>query len=152
LQKHIICWDSFHSKSGYSLAKRQVELEVIPACRAYGLGFICWSPLAGGMLAGILEKVEKGRRAKLEIDDKTRQHLKRYEALYRDVGESPSCIALARLPNNPVVTAPIVGPRTLEQLESSFRTLEIELSEDILQRLDDVFPGPGGEAPMAFAW
>ena len=136
----------------YNLTKRHLELEVIPACRAYGLGLICWSPLAGGLLAGALEKAEKGRRAGLELDDTQRGQLRAYEDLCRELGEPPAAVALAWLLHNPVVTAPIVGPRTMAQLESSLRALEIELSQDVLDRLDDIFPGPGGEAPMAYAW
>lgn len=139
-------------QSVYNLTKRHLELEVIPACRAYGLGLLCWSPLGGGLLAGALEKAEKGRRASLEISDAQRAQLKAYEGLYHDLGESPATIALAWLLHNPVVTAPIIGPRTVEQLESSLRALEVELSQDVLSRLDELFPGPGGEAPMAYAW
>jgi aryl-alcohol dehydrogenase-like predicted oxidoreductase len=57
-----------------------------------------------------------------------------------------------RLLHNPAVTAPIVGPRTLEQLESAVRATEIVLNADLLKRLDEIFPGPGGEAPEAYAW
>jgi aryl-alcohol dehydrogenase-like predicted oxidoreductase len=139
-------------QSVYNLAKRHVELEIVPACRAYGVGLICWSPLGGGLLAGALEKTEKGRRSSLRLDDTQKTQLKRYEDLCREIGESPACVALAWLLNNPVVTAPIIGPRTLEQLETAMHALEIQLSEDTLKRLDEIFPGPGGEAPMAYAW
>lgn len=139
-------------QSVYSLAKRHVELEVIPACRAYGAGFICWSPLAGGLLAGALDKAEKGRRIKLEISDEQSKTLKAYEDLCRDLGKPPAVVALAWLLRNPVVTAPIIGPRTMEQLENALPALELELKEDVLKRLDELFPGPGGEAPMAYAW
>jgi len=54
--------------------------------------------------------------------------------------------------HNPIVTAPIIGPRTIEQLESALRATEITLAEETLKRLDEVFPGPGGEAPEAYAW
>jgi aryl-alcohol dehydrogenase-like predicted oxidoreductase len=139
-------------QSVYSLAKRSVELEVIPACRAYGVGFICWSPLAGGLLASALEKAEKGRRSKLDISDEQKKTLKAYEDLCRDLGQAPAVVALAWLLQNPVVTAPIIGPRTMEQLESAMAALELDLKEDVMKRLDELFPGPGGEAPMAYAW
>lgn len=139
-------------QSVYNLTNRHVELEVIPACRAYGLGLLCWSPLAGGMLSGMIEAVDKGRRSKLEISDGMRQSLMAYEHLCRDIGEPPSCVALAWLLKNPVVTAPVIGPRTVKQLESSLHALEIALSDDVLARLDEIFPGPPGEAPMAYAW
>jgi aryl-alcohol dehydrogenase-like predicted oxidoreductase len=61
-------------------------------------------------------------------------------------------VALAWLLHNPAVTAPIIGPRTLEQLEAAVRATEIVLGADVLKRLDDIFPGPGGAAPEAYAW
>ena len=139
-------------QSVYSLAKRHIELEVIPACRAYGLGILCWSPLSGGRLAGVLEKVATGRRAGLDISEQDRSRLESYEDLCREMGEEPATVALAWLLNNPVVAAPIIGPRTLGQLESALRALEMELTDQVLARLDELFPGPGGEAPMAYAW
>jgi aryl-alcohol dehydrogenase-like predicted oxidoreductase len=61
-------------------------------------------------------------------------------------------VGLAWLLHNPVVTGPIVGPRTIMQLESSLRALDITLSAEVLKRLDVIWPGPGGEAPEAYAW
>ncbi len=139
-------------QSVYNLTKRHVELEVVPACRAYGVGLICYSPLGGGMLAGALHESRAGRRAELRLDDLQRAQLAAYEALCHDLGEEPAHVALAWLLHNPVVTAPILGPRTLEQLEGSLRALEIHLPAGVLARLDEIFPGPGGEAPMAYAW
>ncbi len=139
-------------QSVYNLTKRAIELEVIPACRAYGVGVICWSPLAGGLLAGAVEGAATGRRKGLQLSESQRKQLGEYEGLCRDLGESPANVALAWLLHNPVVTAPIVGPRTMEQLEGAVRCLEIELDQDVLKRLDALFPGPGGEAPMAYAW
>jgi aryl-alcohol dehydrogenase-like predicted oxidoreductase len=142
-------------QSLYNLDARSVELEVLPACRAYGLGVIPWSPLAGGLLGGVLEKIEKGRRAskdtKKEIEEK-RPKLEGWEAFCKMMGEKPADVALAWLLHNPVVTAPIIGPRTLEQLTGSLRALEIKLDKSALKRLDEIFPGPGGEAPEAYAW
>jgi aryl-alcohol dehydrogenase-like predicted oxidoreductase len=132
-----------------------IELEVVPACRHYGLGLIPWSPLAGGLLGGTLRKVQAGRRLgdeSVKQAAKNRSRLERYEALCTELGEEPGTVALAWLLHNPAVTAPIVGPRTLEQLESAVRATEIALSADVLARLDEIFPGPGGEAPWAYAW
>jgi aryl-alcohol dehydrogenase-like predicted oxidoreductase len=142
-------------QSLYNLNARLVELEVIPACRAYGLGLIPWSPLAGGLLGGILEKSVQGRRNSDRIQEAIEKHryqLQAYESLCRSLGEQPADIALAWLLHNPAVTAPIIGPRTLEQLEGSIRPLSIELSEEICAQLDQIWPGPGGEAPEAYAW
>ena len=142
-------------QSLYNLNARMVELEVIPACKQYGLGLIPWSPLGGGLLGGALQKLESGRRASEGIQkniEKHRKQLEEYENLCREMGEQPSDVALAWLLNNPVVTAPIIGPRTLDQLSGSLKALEIQFSEDLLIRLDGIFPGPGGQAPEAYAW
>jgi len=142
-------------QSLYNLCDRMVELEVIPACRAFGLGLIPWSPLRGGLLAGILQKVKEGRRSGEWVKEgieKHRTQLEEYQSLCKEIGEEPANIALAWLLHNPVVTAPIIGPRTMEQFEGSFHALEIKLSRDVLKKLDEIWPGPGGEAPEAYAW
>jgi aryl-alcohol dehydrogenase-like predicted oxidoreductase len=142
-------------QSLYNLDSRMIELEVIPACRHYGLGLIPWSPLAGGLLGGALEKHDTGRRkgdefAK-EVEAK-RGQLEQYEGLCKDLGHPPAEVALAWLLHNPVVTAPIIGPRTIEQLESAVKAASVELDQETLAKLDEIFPGPGGEAPQAYAW
>lgn len=142
-------------QSLYNLEDRMVELEVIPACKDYGLGLIPWSPLAGGLLGGALEKLQKGRRASEEKQkqiEQNRPQLEKWEAFCRELGEQPADVALAWLLANPVVTAPIIGPRTLEQLTGSLRALELKLDEAALKKLDEIWPGPGGEAPEAYAW
>src|SRR6266852_4169821 len=142
-------------QSLYNLTARTIELEVIPACRALGVGLIPWSPLAGGLLGGVLRKAEQGRRAGERIQknvEKRHAQLETYEGLCREIGADPADVALAWLLHNPVVTAPIVGPRTMEQLTGSLRALEITLSAEQLTRLDRIWPGPGGEAPEAYAW
>jgi len=142
-------------QSIYNLLNRTIELEVIPACRYYGLGLIPWSPLAGGLLAGINGKIKEGRRISENVKKSAEQkqdQLKKYQALCKKIGEEPATVALAWLLHNPAVTAPIIGPRTVEQLERAIRATEITLDEEILQKLDEIFPGPGGEAPKAYAW
>jgi len=142
-------------QSLYNLNARMVELEVIPACRAFGLGLIPWSPLGGGLLGGALQKASTGRRADertQENIEKYRAKLEAYEGFCRELGEQPADVALAWLLSNPVVTAPIIGPRTSEQLTGSLRALEITLSDEHKQKLDQIWPGPGGEAPEAYAW
>jgi len=142
-------------QSLYNLNARMVELEVIPACQHYGLGVIPWSPLAGGLLGGVLQKIEAGRRASPQLQkeiEKHRSQLVAYEALCAALGEEPANVALAWLLHNPVITGPIVGPRTLAQLEGSLRALELKLDKEALTCLDEIFPGPGGPAPEAYAW
>jgi aryl-alcohol dehydrogenase-like predicted oxidoreductase len=142
-------------QSKYSLACRWVELEVLPACRHYGLGVIPWSPLDGGALGGALRKLKEGRRSEPNQQKniaRLEPQLKKYEALCKKIGESPADVALAWLLANPVVTAPIIGPRTIEQLTGSLRALAIKLKPEVMQKLDEIWPGPGGEAPKAYAW
>jgi aryl-alcohol dehydrogenase-like predicted oxidoreductase len=142
-------------QSLYNLRDRMIELEVIPACRHFGLGIIPWSPLAGGVLGGALEKAATGRRAgegAQKAIEKHRRQIEQYEEFCREIGEKPGEVALAWLLQNPMVTAPIVGPRTSVQLEASAHALEIKLDEAAQNRLDEIWPGPGGEAPMAYAW
>ncbi len=142
-------------QSLYNLAVRTVELEVIPACEDYGLGVIPWSPLEGGLLGGALQKASEGRRAEERRQKEIEEHrpqLERWEAFCRELGEQPADVALAWLLHNPVVTAPIIGPRTMDQLTGSLRALEIKLPEDCLKELDEIWPGPGGPAPEGYAW
>jgi aryl-alcohol dehydrogenase-like predicted oxidoreductase len=142
-------------QSLYSLNDRMIELEVIPASKDYGLGLIPWSPLAGGLLGGVLQKIKEGRRMsdniKKEIEA-NRAKLKAWEQLCREMGEQPADVALAWLLANPVVTAPIIGPRTMDQLTGSLRALKIKLNKDAMKKLNEIWPGPGGEAPEAYAW
>ncbi len=142
-------------QSLYNLGERMIELEVLPACKHYRLGIIPWSPLSGGMLGGALEKASKGRRASEHMQKQIEEHreqLEAYEAFCIELGHPPAIVALAWLLNNPVVTAPIIGPRTIEQLNESMAALELEFSNEELERLDEIWPGPGGEAPEAYAW
>ncbi len=141
-------------QSLYNLASRTVELEVLPACRAYGLGVLPWSPLAGGMLGGMLKKEATGRRNNPNPRyESIRPQIEQWEAFCEQLGEEPAAVALAWLLAQREVTAPIIGPRTLEQLEgASLRATEIDLEEDALKELDTIFPGPGGRAPEAYAW
>jgi len=142
-------------QSHYNLIERTVELEVIPTCRKFGLGLIPYSPLAGGLLGGIIAKSEAGRRSSTRMQDRIKQlmpKIQKYEDFCKEIGEQPADVAVAWLLANPVVTAPIIGPRTPEQLSGGLRALEIKLSAEQLQKLDEIWPGPGNEAPEAYAW
>ena len=142
-------------QSLYNLNARTIELEVIPACEHYGLGLIPWSPLASGLLGGALQKMNEGRRAQEGVQQniaKNRAKLEAYEAYCKTIGEQPADVGLAWLLHQKAVTAPIIGPRTLDQLTGSLRALEIKLDGSALKKLDEIFPGPGGTAPEAYAW
>ena len=137
----------------YNLIERRAELEVIPACREYGLGLIAWSPLAGGLLAGTSQD-QGGRRqsdaAKLAAGARFDQ-LTRFGGLCSDLGEPSGAVALAWLLQRDGVAAAIIGPRTLEQLGSALQASAIGLGDDVLATIDAIFP-PCGAAPEAYAW
>jgi aryl-alcohol dehydrogenase-like predicted oxidoreductase len=142
-------------QSLYNLNDRMIELEVIPACIDFGLGLIPYSPLGGGLLGGALEKQATGRRSSKHLQEDVEKHrgqLDAYEALCREIGEKPADVALAWVLYNKAITSPIIGPRTMEQLEESLHSLEIKLSDEVIRKLDTIWPGPGGEAPEAYAW
>lgn len=142
-------------QSLYNLTARTIELEVLPAARHFGLGVIPWSPLAGGLLGGALQKAEEGRRsseAALKRIEELRPQLTKWEALCAELGEQPGDVALAWTLHQEGVTGPIIGPRTMAQLEGAVHALDITLSDEVLARLDEIFPGPGGAAPEAYAW
>ena len=142
-------------QSLYNLNERTIELEVIPACEAYGIGLIPWSPLGRGLLAGVLQSVNSGRRADEDLKKEVAQfrpRLEAYEGLCVRIGERPANVALAWLLHQRAVTSPIIGPRTMEQLEGAMRALSLPLEIDILKQLDELFPGPGGTAPESYAW
>ncbi|MFF7791542.1 aldo/keto reductase [Streptomyces sp. NPDC007991] len=141
----------------YNLYERRAEMEVIPAAQEYGLGVIPFSPLHGGALGGVLKKeVEGGRRSEGRAagamsGPEVHAKIQAYEDLIDKHGLEPGEAALAWLLTRPGVTGPIVGPRTAEQLESALRAVELDLSEELLAGLDEIFPGPG-PSPEAFAW
>jgi aryl-alcohol dehydrogenase-like predicted oxidoreductase len=138
----------------YSLLDRMVELDVLPACEHYGLGVIPWSPLSGGLLGGVLQGPKEGRRAGILEKDhfkKNRDKIERWEALCKELEELPAVVALAWTLHNKTVTAPIIGPRTGQQLEESMRATELHLTPETLKRLDEIFPGYK-TAPEQFAW
>ena len=139
-------------QSLYNLVERRIEMDVIPACEHYGVGVIPWSPLAGGILGGTKETGERRRGGRsAEIMEQMKPQLDAYESFCDEIGEKPADVALAWMLHNPVITAPIIGPRTMDQFTGSLRAVEIELSTDQLRRLDEIWPGPG-PAPEAYAW
>jgi aryl-alcohol dehydrogenase-like predicted oxidoreductase len=142
-------------QSLYNLMTRDIELEVLPAARAYGVGVIPWSPLQGGLLGGVLKKEQEGRRRVAgraqQLLTEHRDQVEAYEALCDKLGEKPANVALAWLLYQDGVTAPIIGPRTMEQLDDPLRAVTLELSADTRQQLDEIFPGYK-PAPENYAW
>jgi aryl-alcohol dehydrogenase-like predicted oxidoreductase len=142
-------------QSIYNLFTREVELEVLPAALEYGLGVIPWSPLHGGLLGGVLAKEKEGVRRRegrsKETLKKNRKKIKAYEDLCETLGEQPANVALSWLLHQPAVTAPIIGPRTIEQLDGAERAVKLALDDETLDALDEIFPGYK-TAPEHYAW
>ncbi len=142
-------------QSIYNLLTREIELEVLPAAIEYGIGVIPWSPLHGGLLGGVLRKEREGRRrlagrARQTVEE-NRAQIEAYEDLCAELGEEPANVALAWLLHQPGITGPIIGPRTLGQLDDTQRAVTLRLGDDVLKRLDDLFPGYR-PAPEHYAW
>ena len=138
----------------YNLICRTPELEVIPACEGYGLGFIPWGPLMGGVLAGAAAKAKSGRRADGNAAKDLQKNLPKvlaYEKLCAKHKLDPAQVGLAWLLHQKIVTAPIIGPRTVGQVDTAVAAMKLKLSADFLKKLDEIFPGPG-PAPEAYAW
>ncbi|QOR71832.1 aldo/keto reductase [Ruania alkalisoli] len=147
-------------QSLYNLLSRWVELEVLPAAEHFGIGIVPWSPVAGGLLAGVLAKQRENVAGRGSANEagiaRHREQLQAYEVLCAELGEWPADVALAWLLTRPAVTAPIIGPRTCDQLQGAVRALEVTLERPTLERLDELFPAPfphgGKPAPEAYAW
>jgi aryl-alcohol dehydrogenase-like predicted oxidoreductase len=142
-------------QSIYNLLTRNVELEVVPAAQKYGLGLLPWSPLHGGLLGGVLKKEGAGVRRTagraLEALKAHQKQIRRFEDFADELGQEPGDVALAWLLHQPAVTAPIIGPRTLEQLQAAIKAHKLKLDADALKRLDEIFPGHR-TAPEDYAW
>ena len=155
-------------QSKYSLATRHIEFEVLPACRHYGVGVIPWSPLEGGLLGGVLGDDKGARRDSDKVREriaKIRPQLEKWEGFCKELGEKPADVALAWMLHVPGITAPIIGPRTMDQLKGNLHALEIKLSAEQMATLDQIWPPAGVpdiqreskspfkfDAPEAYAW
>ncbi len=151
-RRHFLGLVSEQSK--FSLLQRDIEMEVGPACLAYGIGVIPWSPLASGVLAGVMKNQEGKRRngdQSKPIIEKQGAQLTAWESLCADIGEEPANVALGWTLTRPFVTAPIIGPRTMAQLEGSVRATELEFTPELLERIDGIFPAVK-TAPEHYAW
>jgi aryl-alcohol dehydrogenase-like predicted oxidoreductase len=138
----------------YSLLVRGVEADVLPTCRRYGIGVIPWSPLAGGWLSGRWRKDADDltsrrsamvpQRYDLSVPENQRK-LDAADALGRladEAGISLIEMALAFVIRHPAVTAAIIGPRTMEHLESQLPAADVELPDELLDKIDEIVP-PG---------
>ncbi|MFE6668516.1 aldo/keto reductase [Streptomyces sp. NPDC057697] len=140
----------------YNLVTRLPELELLPAARAYGMAVLPWSPLHGGLLGGVLAKLQEGTAVKsaqgraVPALEEHRDRIAAYEELCRELGEHPAQVGLAWVLSRPGVTAPVIGPRSVEQLDGAVAALDLTLPDEVLTRLDELFPGPRAEAPEAW--
>src|SRR5881392_2599696 len=138
----------------YSLLVRAIEADVLPTCLRHGMGVIPWSPLAGGWLSGRYRKdgnVPESRRAQLVPQrydmslPGNQRKLEAADALARladDAGITLIELALAFVIRHPAVTAAIIGPRTMEHLESQLTAADVQLTDEVLDRIDEIVP-PG---------
>jgi aryl-alcohol dehydrogenase-like predicted oxidoreductase len=142
-------------QSLYNLVVRDVEMEVIPACLEYGVGLIPWSPVNRGVLAGALKKANvqrmKHEGTRLIEEGALHQQLEQYEAFCDELGANPAAVALAWLLHQPVVTAPITGPRTMDHVDISLQALDIKFTDEQLTRLEEIWPGKK-TSPEEYAW
>ena len=148
----------------YSILVRAVEDEVLPTCRRYGMGVIPWSPLAGGWLTGryrLDTEVPDSNRARLvpgRYDMSMPGNQRKLEAadalakLADEAGVTLIEMALAFVIRHPAVTAAIIGPRTMEHLESQLPALDVDLSEEILNRIDEIVPPGTNLNPADGGW
>ncbi len=148
----------------YSLLARAIEAEVLPVCERYGMGVISWSPLAGGWLSGRYRKggeTPSGFRAQrlperydLSLPENQRK-LDAVEALAQladEAGIPLPQLAIAFVIRHPAITAAIVGPRTMEQLEGVLGALDLDLSDDLLDRIDAIVPPGRNLNPADAGW
>lgn len=145
----------------YSLMCRLPELELFPAAKELGIGVMPWSPLQGGLLSGHALELQEGTRSQLiqftkdrrtEFEEPVRKQLEEFSKLCQEIGEKEAHVAIAWMLRNPAVTGPIIGPRNVEQLKDMVHAFELELSDEFVKKLEELFPGPGIGAPMAYAW
>jgi aryl-alcohol dehydrogenase-like predicted oxidoreductase len=148
----------------YSLLVRGVEAEVLPTCRRYGMGAIPWSPLAGGWLSGRWRKGQEPpqstranripQRYDLSIPANQRKldAVEELAKLAEDAGLSLIHLAIAFVLRHPAVTAAIIGPRTMEQLQSQIGAADVELSDEILDRIDEIVPPGVNVNPVDQGW
>ena len=138
----------------YNLVSRLPEVELLPVTEELGLGLMCWGPLHGGMLSGsLLKKLESGQRSGKYAERMTPQRLeqlRRFHTLCADYGSDEATVSMAWLLSRPQVTAPLIGPRTIEQLEDSLKALEFRMTPELAEELDRLFPAPAVAAPLAY--
>lgn len=137
----------------YNLMCRLPELEVLPAAKALGIGVLAYSPLAAGLLSGHALKPPRGSRlGEASGAEHFRAKLEPFAALCKELGRSEPDVALGWVLSHPAMTSVVIGPRTAGQVTGALGCLSVRLDEGTVKRLNELFPGPGGQAPEAYAW
>ena len=148
----------------YSLLARGIEADVLPTCERYGMAVIPWSPLAGGYLSGRYRRgaeATESRRAQMlpqRFDMSRPENRRKIEAVYEltdladEAGLTMIQLALGFVSEHPAVTAPIIGPRTMEHLESQLAAADVKLSADVLDRIDEIVAPGTNLNPADAGW
>jgi aryl-alcohol dehydrogenase-like predicted oxidoreductase len=148
----------------YSMLVRAIEADVLPTCARYGMGVIPWSPLGGGWLSGRYRKGQdhpKSTRAErlphrfdmsLPVNQRKLEAADALAVLAEEAGLSLIEMAIAFVIRHPAVTAAIIGPRTMEHLESQLPAADVELSDELLDRIDEIVPPGTNINPADAAW
>jgi aryl-alcohol dehydrogenase-like predicted oxidoreductase len=148
----------------YSILARGVEADVLPTCRRYGMGVIPWSPLGGGWLSGRWRKGQEPPRSSraarlphrfdlsLPANQRKLDAVEELAELAEDAGLTLIQLAIAFVLRHPAITAPIIGPRTMEQLESQLAAADVTLSDEALDRIDRIVPPGTSINPADTGW
>jgi aryl-alcohol dehydrogenase-like predicted oxidoreductase len=148
----------------YSMLVRGIEADVLPVCARYGMGVIPWSPLAGGWLSGRWRKGQDAptssrqqrlpQRFDLSIPGNQRklEAVEQLALLAEEAGMTLIEMALAFVINHPAVTSAIIGPRTMEQLESQLPAADVQLSDELLDRIDEIVAPGTNLNPADAGW
>ncbi|MGQ9813854.1 MAG: aldo/keto reductase [Candidatus Roseilinea sp.] len=143
----------------YNLLDRRIERELLPMAMTYGFAIIPWSPLAGGLLTGKYRRGQEPPEGTRFADYKDNPILRRrwterifdvvegLQPIAQDKGCTLSQLALAWCARQPGVTSPIIGPRTMEQLEDNLRALDVSITDDDKRRIDEIIPAGQMVAP-----
>ncbi len=138
----------------YSIIERQVENRILPMCEHFGLGVVSWSPLAGGWLAGRYKRgksvPQDSRAAKhpewkdMIVEAKSAEQrfdiIEEIEKFAEKMNTSMASLSLAWVMSNPVITSPIIGPKTMDHLNDYLRTIDLKVPEEFKRRIDELIP------------
>lgn len=136
----------------YNLVCRLPELEVLPAARNLGIGVLAWSPLEGGLFGGSVAAQGSRTERRKQAAAKYRPQLDAFADFCRERHKPEAEVALAWVLRHAAISAAVIGPRTVTQLEQNILAAHLRLDEEMAGLLNEIFPGPGGESPEAYAW